>query len=306
MPSRPSRLAPMRSAALLAALTALPAGVALQQAHAGEAGLVPIPAFTPQQLAAAPRDGWYTNGGSLSNQRYSPLDQINRTNVAGLKAVWRASLEGSGLNPRDGNQAQPLVYDGVVYIMTGEGDTFAVDFETGKALWEFKARVDPRVARPCCSWPGRGVAIGDGKVFVGLLDARLVALDQRTGKVVWSVQAEDPKLGYNSRPMAGSTHRRACSRTTARSMSWCSPEARPSRAASAAMACGCSRSTERSSPCPRAPPILRDFDRACVRLGLRPEAAAGYHRLRAAALRQALISRARYGCFGSFARTLST
>jgi quinohemoprotein ethanol dehydrogenase len=196
MRSRPAR---RRAAALLAALATLCAPAALlaaRSAHAGEALAEPIPAFTAKQLAAYPRDGWYTNGGSLSNQRYSPLDLINRANVSGLKAVWRASLNGSGLNPRDGNQAQPIVYDGVIYVMTGDGDTFAVDFGTGKLLWEFKAHVDPKVARPCCGWPGRGVAIGDGKVYVGLLDARLIALDQRTGKVVWSVQAENPKLGY--------------------------------------------------------------------------------------------------------------
>ncbi|MGH8260493.1 MAG: PQQ-binding-like beta-propeller repeat protein [Steroidobacteraceae bacterium] len=168
----------------------------IRHADADEALAKPIPAFTSAQLEAYPRDGWLTNGGNLSNQRYSPLSRINRSNDGRQKAVWRASLGGSGLNPRDGNQAQPIVYDGVIYIMTGEGDTFAVDFESGRVIWEFKARVDPRVARPCCSWPGRGVAIGDGKVYVGLLDARLVALDQRTGKVVWSVQAEDPKKGY--------------------------------------------------------------------------------------------------------------
>jgi len=116
--------------------------------------------------------------------------------VAQLKARWRASLNGSGLSPRSGNQAQPIVHDGVIYLMTGEGDAFALDFASGKVLWEFKAEVDPKVARPCCAWPGRGVALGRGLVFVGELDARLIALDQRTGKVVWTIQAEDPKRGY--------------------------------------------------------------------------------------------------------------
>ena len=154
------------------------------------------PAFKSAELAALPRGGWITNGGALSNQRYSPLDQINRGNVAQLKANWRASLHGSGLSPRSGNQAQPLVYDGIVYIMTGENDAFAVSVESGKVLWEYEANIDPKVARPCCSWVGRGLALGEGKVFVGQLDAKLVALDQLTGRVVWSIQAEDPKLGY--------------------------------------------------------------------------------------------------------------
>jgi quinohemoprotein ethanol dehydrogenase len=154
------------------------------------------PTFTARQRVAYPHEGWITNGGSLSNQRYSPLDLINRTNVAQLKARWRASLRGSGLSPRSGNQAQPIVYEGVIYISTGDGDAFAVDVDSGTVLWDFEANVDPKVARPCCAWPGRGVALGEGKVFIGELDARLIALDQRTGKVAWSIQAEDPKQGY--------------------------------------------------------------------------------------------------------------
>ena len=154
------------------------------------------PAFKAAELTAQPRSGWITNGGNLFNQRYSPLDQIHRGNVGKLKANWRASLRGSGMSPRSGNQAQPIVHDGVVYIMTGENDAFAVSVDTGEVLWEYKANIDPNVARPCCSWVGRGVGLGDGKVFVGQLDAKLVALDQRTGQVVWSVQTEDPKLGY--------------------------------------------------------------------------------------------------------------
>jgi alcohol dehydrogenase (cytochrome c) len=154
------------------------------------------PAFRTTELLTPPGSGWLTNGGTLYNQRYSPLVQIDRTNVAKLKANWRASLNGSGLSPRAGNQAQPIVYDGVVYIMTGENDAFAVSIETGRVLWQYKANIDPKVARPCCSWVGRGLALGAGKVFVGQLDAKLVALDQITGQVVWSIQAEDPKLGY--------------------------------------------------------------------------------------------------------------
>jgi quinohemoprotein ethanol dehydrogenase len=159
-------------------------------------GIVKAPAFKASELVEQPRNGWYTNGGNLLNQRYSPLTQINRKNVPDLKAVWRASLRGSGMSPRAGNQAQPLVHEGVVYIMTGDNDAFAISVETGELLWEFKASIDPKVARPCCSWVGRGLGLGEGKVFIGLLDARLVALDQLTGKVLWSIQAEDPKLGY--------------------------------------------------------------------------------------------------------------
>jgi quinohemoprotein ethanol dehydrogenase len=164
---------------------------------AAEGGTPDAPAFTAAQLAAPPTDAWLTNGGSLSNQRFSPLTLLDRSNVAQLKANWRASLNGSGLSPRAGNQAQPIVFGNSIYVMTGEGDTFSVDIDSGKLNWEYKPNVDSKLARPCCGWPGRGVALGDGKVFVGLLDSRLVALDQHTGAVLWSIQAEDPKAGYS-------------------------------------------------------------------------------------------------------------
>ena len=176
---------------------ALTVSLAFSLAGAAEdAAIRKAPAFKPAELTAQPRDGWLTNGGTLFNQRYSPLDQINKSNVASMKAEWRASLRGSGMSPRAGNQAQPLVYDGVVYIMTGDNDAFAVSVDTGQVLWEYRGGIDPKVARPCCSWVGRGLGLGEGKVFMGQLDAKLVALDQVTGQVIWSVQAEDPKLGY--------------------------------------------------------------------------------------------------------------
>ena len=164
---------------------------------AADGGTPDAPAFTAAQLAAAPLDAWLTNGGNLANQRYSPLTLLDRSNVTQLKANWRASLNGSGLSPRAGNQAQPIVFGNSIYVMTGEGDTFSVDIDSGKVNWQYKASVDSKLARPCCGWPGRGVALGEGKVFVGLLDSRLVALDQHTGAVVWSIQAEDPKAGYS-------------------------------------------------------------------------------------------------------------
>ena len=156
----------------------------------------PAPAFTSKELLEAPTADWVTNGGNLANQRYSPLQQINRENVSGLKAVWRADLD-SGLGPRHNNQAQPIVYDGTLYIATGEDDVFAIDVGSGKILWTYKANLDPKDVVVCCGWVNRGVGMGDGKIFVGQLDAKLLALDQQTGNVVWSIQAENPRIGYS-------------------------------------------------------------------------------------------------------------
>ncbi len=151
----------------------------------------------PQQLTAPPRDGWITNGGNLYNQRYSPLARINKANVATLKPAWRTHLNGSGTDSKYSGQAQPIVYDGVIYIPTGANDVFALDADDGKILWTYEAHLDPNITVICCGWMSRGVALGDGKVFSGQLDGKLVALDHATGKVVWSVQAETNADGFS-------------------------------------------------------------------------------------------------------------
>jgi alcohol dehydrogenase (cytochrome c) len=158
--------------------------------------IAPAPAFTPEELLAPPREGWVTNGGTLFNQRYSPLEQINRDTVGELKAVWRASL-GSGAGPGFSAEAQPLAHDGVVYIVTGENDVFAVEVESGEFLWSYDAAIDLNKTNLCCGWLSRGLGMGDGKIFSGQIDAQLVALDQVTGEVVWSVQVGDPARGYS-------------------------------------------------------------------------------------------------------------
>jgi alcohol dehydrogenase (cytochrome c) len=195
-----SRVAPLRSTTRAAVLAVIAIAAVPCSAQTGSTAPGPdiprAPAFRAHDLTVPPRAGWLTNGGTLSNQRWSPLTQIDRSNVAKLRAEWRASLGGSGMQPRSANQAQPIVYDGMIYVVTGDNDTFAISVDSGQVLWDYHAHVDPSVARPCCGWAARGVAIGEGKVFVGQLDAKLVALDQRTGKIAWSIQAEDPKAGF--------------------------------------------------------------------------------------------------------------
>jgi len=165
-------------------------------ASASWAQIKPAPAFTPRQLAAPRADAWLTNGGSFMNQRYSPLQQINRGNVAQLKGKWRTHLEGSGLGAQHSGQGQPIFYNGVIYITTGPSDVFAISVESGAILWRYTAGIEAARVRACCGWINRGAALGDGKVFIGRLDSQLVALDQRDGKVLWQVEAEDPLQGY--------------------------------------------------------------------------------------------------------------
>ncbi len=149
-----------------------------------------------QPHVAPPTVDWPTNGGDWYNRRYSPLTQIDRSNVAKLKGVWRARLGGSGVGPQYSGEAQPLVVDGVVYISTGANDVFAISVDTGTTLWDYHANLDPDNKSVCCSWTNRGVAAGGGKIFVGQLDGKLVALDAKSGKIAWSILAEKPQDGF--------------------------------------------------------------------------------------------------------------
>lgn len=153
------------------------------------------PAYGAAELNAAPTVGWLTNGGSLSNERWSPLDEIDQDNIDQVKAEWQTHLQ-SGLGPQHSGQSEPLVVDGVVYQATGENDVFALSVATGEILWQYTAGLDPDGVTVCCGWAVRGVAVGDGKVYVSLLDARLIALDQQTGTVVWETRVADPEAGY--------------------------------------------------------------------------------------------------------------
>jgi alcohol dehydrogenase (cytochrome c) len=168
-----------------------------RQPAAGAPGIVPAPAFAGSALAALPTDGWLTNGGDLFNRRYSPLRQITRDNVGSLKAVWRTRLGGSGMGDKYSGEAQPIVYGGVIYLSTGADDVFAVSVDTGEILWTYRANLDQSIDVVCCGWTSRGVALGDGRVYVGQLDGKLVALDQRSGAVVWSVQVERWQEGFS-------------------------------------------------------------------------------------------------------------
>jgi quinohemoprotein ethanol dehydrogenase len=156
---------------------------------------VAAPRFAGSSLTAPPRD-WPTNGGDWYNRRYSPLREINRSTVERLKGVWRARLNGSGFGPQYSAEAQPIYFDGVLYVATGANDVFAIEVDDGDVLWTYEANLDPAISTACCSWTNRGVAIGEGKVYAGQLDGKLVALDQKSGKVVWSVQAERWQEGF--------------------------------------------------------------------------------------------------------------
>jgi alcohol dehydrogenase (cytochrome c) len=172
-------------------LVSLFSGPALGQSQK----ITSAPAFSAEDLLAQPTDGWITNGGSLFNQRFSPLDQITPGNVGNLKGVWRVHLE-SGLEVKYSGEAQPLIHEGVIYIVTGADDVSAVSVKTGEILWQYWANLDQSIDAVCCGWTSRGLGLGDGKIYVGQLNGKLVALDQTTGEPVWEAQVGRWQDGY--------------------------------------------------------------------------------------------------------------
>jgi PQQ-dependent dehydrogenase (methanol/ethanol family) len=157
--------------------------------------ITPAPAFSMDELAELPTDNWITNGGSLANQRYSPLDQIDTSNVDGLKGVWLTHL-GSATAAKYSAEGQPIVYKGIIYVPTGADDVYAIDAGSGKIIWKDTGNLDQKISTVCCGWISRGVALGDGKVYLGRIDGKLVALDQKTGKLVWSRLVMPWQQGY--------------------------------------------------------------------------------------------------------------
>jgi len=134
-----------------------------------------------------------TNGMGRHLQRYSPLDTLNKDNVANLVPVWAFSLGGE---KQRGQETQPLVYDGVMYITGSYSRVYAIDIATGQEIWQYDARL-PEGILPCCDVVNRGAAIYGDKLFFGTLDARIVALDRHTGDVVWRDKIADYRAGYS-------------------------------------------------------------------------------------------------------------
>ena len=139
---------------------------------------------------------WVTNGGNLTNQRYSTMKQIDTSNVKQLKGAWMTRLKGSGLGGKYSFEATPLVKDGIMYISTGNDDVFALDAKTGQILWEHWSGIGQTISTVCCGWLNRGLAMGEGMLFIGQMDANVVALDIKTGKEVWRTPVEDWHNGY--------------------------------------------------------------------------------------------------------------
>ncbi|MFC5608954.1 PQQ-dependent dehydrogenase, methanol/ethanol family [Variovorax soli] len=186
-----------RALALGAALCLAAAGAAAQQGSKG----------SPEHIKAATGkvDGafirantaktsdWPSYGLDYAETRFSKLDQINAGNVKDLGLAWSYNLESTR-----GVEATPLVVDGIMYVTASWSVVHAIDVRTGKKLWTFDPKVDKSKGfKGCCDVVNRGVALYQGKVYVGAYDGRLIALDAATGQVVWEKDTiGDSKFSY--------------------------------------------------------------------------------------------------------------
>lgn len=137
-------------------------------------------------------DQWLMVGGGRDEQHFSRLTQINDSNVAELKPAWSADYD-----TMRGQEGEPLVVDGVMYISTAWSKVYAFDAATGKQLWMYDPKVPGQSGvRGCCDVVNRGVAFYKGSVYVGTFDGRLVAIDAATGKEAWAVNTVDQSMNY--------------------------------------------------------------------------------------------------------------
>lgn len=160
-------------------------------------GVLAVPSLHAQTTenlvnASSNTDNVLTYGMGYGQQRFSGLKQITKKNVARLVPVWSLGLENDF-----GEQAQPMVLDGVMYVSDAKW-TVAIDALSGKQLWRTPVDFDPDTPRVvCCGVSNKGVALFNGMVFRGTLDAFMVALDQKTGKQVWKTKVAEWKDGYS-------------------------------------------------------------------------------------------------------------
>jgi alcohol dehydrogenase (cytochrome c) len=148
---------------------------------------------TPQRLLDSAKEpqNWLMYSGDYSGHRFSALEQINTSNASALVPKWAYQTMAGGKF-----ETTPLVVDGILYA-TGQDDrAFALDAKTGRPIWQYQ-RALPADIRPCCGRVNRGLAILGDKVFFGTLDTHVVALDSKTGNVIWDATAFDYRKGYS-------------------------------------------------------------------------------------------------------------
>ena len=150
-------------------------------------------AVTQDMLDRAASDGnnYLLTHGDYQQQRFYPNRQINRMNVSKLHPAWIFQMD-----VKESIETAPIIVNGIMYVTTSYDHVYALDARTGEELWHYQHKMGP-VTVYCCGPNNRGVAAYGDKVYLGTLDAKLVALDAKTGKVAWQSEIANPELGYS-------------------------------------------------------------------------------------------------------------
>src|ERR1700731_1741910 len=176
-------------------LTILGSGLILRSGWVAAQGTstAPAPTVTPSMLERAATDGnnfLHTNG-DYTQKRFYPNRQINTSNVKRLHPAWIFQTE-----VKESLETSPIVVNGVMYVTTSFSHVYALNAQTGEELWHYKHAMGP-ITTYCCGPNNRGVAVSEDKVYLGTLDAKLVALDAKSGKKLWQSDIGDPEAGYS-------------------------------------------------------------------------------------------------------------
>jgi PQQ-dependent dehydrogenase (methanol/ethanol family) len=176
-----------------AALTPAWSGTETETAATTKIKEAPTPSVSQDQLNAAAGDdsNFLHTNGNYDQTRYYPGKQINTSNVGKLRPAWIFQTE-----VKESLETTPIVVDGVMYVTTSFNHVYAIDAKTGEEFWHYKHKMGP-VTTYCCGPNNRGVAIYKDKVYMGTLDSKLVALDAKTGSLLWETQIAEPELGYS-------------------------------------------------------------------------------------------------------------
>jgi len=170
--------------------------VATANGSSETSSIVPSPAFSASELSAYPSTDWITAGGGITDDRYSTADQITEANVSQLKEAWHTSLGiPAKLQKTLSEEGSILEYQGTMYVTDGQSDVYAINATSGKMLWKYHPTFRYKIGFGL--FVNRGLGMGNGLLYEGILDGSVVALNQMTGKPVWRRQLADSAGGYS-------------------------------------------------------------------------------------------------------------
>ncbi|MBV9559706.1 MAG: PQQ-binding-like beta-propeller repeat protein [Bradyrhizobium sp.] len=184
-------------AALLGLVCTLPSGgyaqQELKQDFIGPVGTAKVRPVTQAMLNAADKSAtnFLLTNGNYAQTRFYPGKQINQQNVKNLHVAWIYQTD-----VKESLETSPIVVDGIMFVTTSYSHVYALDAETGRELWHYNHKMGP-ITTYCCGPNNRGVQVLNDMVYLATLDSKLVALNAKTGDVVWTIDIADPEQGYS-------------------------------------------------------------------------------------------------------------